>query len=299
MVSKKAAECIRVAEIIGYISRHGGPDSERKAHPLKRSVKFSDLEKALWTVQSRGLLPGIKAYHFSNVLGIWNNNEEPNLKLGRELVDEVIQTRIKKYGNLIDVIRDMSKDSFYEKLEFKKIGGGIIRYDANSMFYNLKFDLKHIGSPYAATKYWIDTHPEERIRREYEKLKPWHMARVPRDLWVGEEGKARGRELTDELIMALAARYNGIGGALRNLTAERFEKEKLTFTTSDGKILYDLNSMFQRVSFDGKQIRSVSAAVSYWMDTSEDKTLREKYAEELSIIKARSERKWMTINSFK
>jgi hypothetical protein len=287
MVNKKAAECLRVSEIINYITRHNGPDSGRKAHPYKKCVRFSELEKALWTVQSKGLLQGIKPYHFSKVHGIWNDDEDNHLELARELLDEVMQKRIQRYGNLIDVIRDMSKDTFYEELEFRKSDDEIIRYDANSMFYNIKFDGVHSGSPYAATKYWIDTHPEERIRREYGKFKPWHLARVSREIWVGDEGKKNGRELTDELITALAARYDGIAGALRNITFESFSKEKLNFTTSDGSIHYDLNSMFQRVSFDGRQIRSLYAAVSYWMDTSDDKTLRERYAEELNMIKIR------------
>jgi hypothetical protein len=297
MRDKKAEECRRVFEITRYIMRHSGPDKERRAHPTKRNVLLSDLEKALCAVQSRGMLQGIKPYHFINVTGMWNNDGESNLELGRELVDEVIQNGINKKGNLIYVIRDMSKDTFFEKLEFRKIGGRIIRYNASSMFYNLKFDLKRKGSPYAATKYWIDTHPDERIRKEYGRLRPWHLLRVSRDLWVGDEGRENGRELIDDLITTLAARYGGIAGALRNLTAETFEKEKLEFRTSDGSFYYDANSMFQRVRFDGRQIRSLHAAVSYWMDASPDRTLKERYAEELKIIKTRSERKWMKASS--
>ena len=204
-------------------------------------------------------------------------------------MDKVMQKLITKKGGIINVITDFSRDDFYEELNLKT-NNGVIRYNANSMFYIVKFDLVHKASPYYAIKYWIDTHHDERIRREYTGLKPWHLGKVPMGVWIGEEGKRNGRELTDDLIRALAGRYGGIKGALRNLTAERFEKEKLEFRTSDGVIYYDANSMFQKVRFDNKHIRYLYGAVSYWMDTSRDKTMRERYAEELSIIKARSDR---------
>jgi hypothetical protein len=279
-----------IDEIICHIMKNGGPDADRKAHPKNKRVRYSDLEKALSRIHSRGQLSGVKAYHFDNVYNIWNKNGWTNRELGREMLDEAMQKLILRYdGNLIDAIKNISQDDFYEKLELRT-KSKVIKYDIGSMFQLVKFDLVHTASPYAAVKYWIGTHPEERIRREYDGLKPWHLTRVSRDLWAGEEGKARGSELTGELINALAARYGGISRALMNLTAERFENEKLEFTTSDGKIFYDLNGMFQRVKFDDKHIRHVYAATVYWMDTSGDNGMKERYAGELEIIKSRSER---------
>jgi polyhydroxyalkanoate synthesis regulator phasin len=277
-----------IDEIVHHIIKHGGPDLERKAHPKKKRVRYEDLREAVYKIHTKGSLLNLKEYQFNNVFGIWNKDGKPNKQLGREFFDELMEKLLQKYETLTNVVDNFSKDEILNERLKLKTKDGIIEYGLESMFQNVSFDGKHKGSPYSILKYWIDTHHQERIRKEYSGIKPWHLNRVSRDIWVGEEGKKNGRELTDELIKVLTKRHGNSRNALRKITAEHFEKEQLEYVTSDGVIVYTPNSMFQRVKYDRKQIKSLYAAINYWMNTHNDKTIKERYAPELEIIKERA-----------
>ncbi|MBW2992297.1 hypothetical protein KY345_03715 [Candidatus Woesearchaeota archaeon] len=279
-----------IDEMVDYILKNGGPDLRRRAHPKKGAVYYSDLSEALRRIHSKGRLLGVKAYHFKKVINIWYKYPHYNKELGNDMFDELMKEMLEENNNnLIDVLRDYSKDTMKRKLALETYNG-VITYDLTSMIHNVSFDDEHRGSPYQALKYWIEHNKDRRLRKEYAGLKPWHLPRVSRDIWLGEQGKRNGRELTDELIRKLAKRHGSIRNALRRITAENFEKEELEFRASGCVLSYTANSMFQRVTYYGKQKRSLYNAIRYWMNTHEDKTARKRYKEELMMIKKRSER---------
>lgn len=280
---KESREMVKstIDEIVEYVSVHGGPDLERRAHPTKKRVYYSDLCKALDGVD----VPGLKAYHFKDVQHIWNENGFYNKELARELFDELIQRLTSKRGSLIEAIHNLSFQDFKNEILSFRTKDGAIEYTAGGMIDIMRFDDKHTLSPYAAVRYWIDTHPDERIRREYAGFRPWHMKNAPNCTWTGEEGKSNGRECVDQLMQRLMKRYNSFSEMLVNLKADEFEKEEFEFRTSDGAIRYDLSSMFAHVRFNDKHSCSHYAAIAYWVDTHPDDGLKRKYREEITRFK--------------
>ena len=267
-----------IDEIVDYVLEHGGPDLDRRAHHKKKRVRYSDLDTALARIHGMGELSDLRAYHFNSVLGIWNEGGITNKRLAREMVDELMQRLTQRCGSLTEVIKNISGEPFQnEQFEFKT-SDGVVTYKLLSMLSMVSFDDRRLNSTYSAVKYWIDTHPDGRIRREYAGLRPWHFAKSASETWSGEEGKRNGRVLVDELMQRLTQKYGSLTEAIKNVSTDHFLKEGFEFTTSDGSISYNLGGMFCLVRFDDKHQSCVYSVVKYWIDTHPDGRIRREYA---------------------
>ncbi|MBI2129817.1 hypothetical protein HYU07_06290, partial [Candidatus Woesearchaeota archaeon] len=193
---------------------------------------------------------------------------EGGKKNGRELTGQLIERLKQRYGSLIEVIKNIKQDDFYnEQFEFKN-KEGVIEYNLFPMLKRV-----YTYSPSAAVMDWIKNNSNEKIRRKYAGIRPWHFARVPTGTWKDEEGKQNGRELTRQLIEKLKQRYGSLIEVIRNIKYEDFHNEQFEFKNKDGVITYNLLSMLTLV-YTG----SPSAAVIDWIKNNSNEEIRRKYA---------------------
>ncbi|MDO8741365.1 MAG: hypothetical protein Q7J54_07400 [Candidatus Woesearchaeota archaeon] len=257
-----------VDEIVDFILIHEGPDLDRRAHHKKKRVRYADLDAALSRIHQEGLLLDLKDYHFNYILNIWSADRRNGNPLGREMTGLLIERLKRRYGSLIEVIKNIKKDDFHnEEFEFKN-KDGVVKYNPIQMLQYV-----YANSPSTAVTDWLQNNPDEEVRKEYAGIKPWHFARVPLNTWKGEEGKKNGRELTGQLIERLKRRYGSLIEVIKNIKQDDFLNEQFEFKNKDGVIEYKLGQMLLS-DYAG----SPTAAVTDWLQNNPDEEIRKEYA---------------------
>lgn len=283
----RAKNKIDIEDIVNNILKNEGPELDGKAYPGRR-ITYEELNAALKIIHSKNKLLHLKPYHFSNVNRIWNFEYKPqNKNLARELSDEYMRYLLKKNNNnLIEAIKEINcrrtEDSIMLKKFEVKTKFGKVQYNLVGMFGKIKFDDVHYNSSFHMLKYWIDTNPDIRIRTEYVNIRPWYLGKAGNETWTGEQGVKNGRELFDEYMQFMLKKYNqNLIKVITNMDTrsnpDSLLNKKLKFTTFEGSLEYDLNSMLNVVKFYKNRKKSLFTALKYWIDTHPDKTIRLQY----------------------
>ncbi len=150
-------------EIFLYICQNDGPDNERRAHPVFKTVSFDNLMPALKAAKDTGFCCGIKPYHFNLVKSLW---------LQDQWVDEIVLKRVdtllygKYAGNFLRFCGAVQAKELLQPLE-EVVRGKTYRI---SVAQPLGAILR--SSPFDISMRYLDIINE---RSKYPGLRPFHF----------------------------------------------------------------------------------------------------------------------------
>ena len=115
-------------------------------------------------------------------------------------------------------------------------------------------------------------------KKKYSQLRPYHFTLV-HQMWNydGVSNKELAYDLIDELITHLIKKRGSLCKAIELFSINDFKKERLTYKTNWGRIIYTAENMIQKVRFDGKTYNSPYLALKYWIDNNKNIKIRKEF----------------------
>ncbi len=136
-------------------------------------------------------------------------------------------------------------------------------------------------------------------KEKFSVLRPYHFTLV-HQMWNydGVSNKELAYDIIDELMKHLIQRRGSLCKAIELFSINDIKKEKLTYKTNWGKIIYTAENMIQKVRFDDKTHNSPYLALKYWIDNNKNVKIRKEFKDlkPYHINKA-SQAYWSNANS--